>query len=113
MTDTVKTDGDAANRDRQVQVARHAEALQANNEPDSFPEEGTDEKMVQSRDTGEPAFSDGEALRATKAVIAAGLSGGGKTSADWPQGQPDEALDDGTNKPGGARDSSGKPQPSL
>ena len=98
MTDVLKSDGSAVQRDRQVEMARRGEHLTDTNEPDSFPEEGTDDKMVQARDTGAVAFTDEEALKATQAVIDAGLSGGGKTSADWPDGQPAEALDDGNNK---------------
>jgi len=98
MNDVVKSDGDAAHRDRQVEMAHRGERLTEHNEPDSFPEEGTDDKMVQASDTGAVPFSDEEALKATHAVIDAGLSGGGKTSADWPDGQPAEALDDGNNK---------------
>lgn len=98
MTDVLKSDGDAAQQDRQVEMARRGQHLTDDNEPDSFPEEGTDDKMVQASDTGAVPFSDEEALRATHAVIDAGLSGAGKTSADWPDGQPTEALDDGNNK---------------
>lgn len=111
MTDAVNTETRPGNTD--VDVAEHAERQQAQNQPDPFPEEGTDDKTVQGPERGDEALSEGEAVRATKAVIAAGLSGGGKTSANWPDGQPAEALDDGTNKPGGATDSSGKPQPGL
>lgn len=111
MTDAVNTETRATETD--VDVAEHAERQQAQNQPDPFPEEGTDDKTVQGPARGDQPLSEGEALRATKAVIAAGLSGGGKTSADWPDGQPAEALDDGTNKPGGRVDSSGKPQPGL
>jgi hypothetical protein len=107
MPNAVKTETRPGNTD--VAVAEHAERQQAQNQPDPFPEEGTDDKTVQGPERGDGALSEGEAVRATKAVIAAGLSGGGKTSADWPDGQPAEALDDGTNKP----DSSGKPQPGL
>ncbi|MBW8735013.1 MAG: hypothetical protein JF571_12050 [Asticcacaulis sp.] len=106
MADIPKSDGDAVQQARQVETARRGEHLTDHNEPDSFPEEGTDDKMVQARDTGAIPFSDEEATKATQAVIAAGLSGGGKTSTDWPDGQLAEALDDGTNKPGGADDSS-------
>lgn len=111
MTDAVNTETRATETD--VDVAEHAERQQAQNQPDPFPEEGTDDKTVQGPERGDKALSEGEALRATKAVIAAGLSDGGKTSADWPNGQPVEALDDGTNKPGGTVDSSVKPQPGL
>lgn len=110
---TVAAKPQARSGDTDVAVAEHAERQQVQNQPDPFPEEGTDDKTVQGPERGDEALSEGEALRATKAVIAAGLSGGGKTSADWPDGQPSEALDDGTNKPGGTVDSSGKPQPGL
>lgn len=72
------TDGDSP----VVRNARHGERLAQGNQPDSFPEEGTDDKMVQHGDTGEHPFSDAEALSATKAVIAAGLSGTGKVEQD-------------------------------
>ena len=98
MTDT-RTPSD-------VDVAEHAEEQQNRNQPDPFPEEGTDEKIVKPDTTADKPLSDGEAVRATKAVIASGLSGGGKASPDWPQGQPEEALDDGSNK-------SSKPTPGL
>jgi len=111
MTDAIKAETRPGNTD--VDVAENAERQQALNQPDPFPEEGTDDKTVQGPERGDRALSDGEAVRATRAVIATGLSGGGKTSADWPDGQPAEALDDGTNKPGGVADSSGEPQPGL
>jgi len=98
MTDVLKSDGSVTRQDRQVEMARRGEHLTDDNESDSFPEEGTDDKMVQARDTGAVPFSDEEALKATHAVIDAELSGGGKTSTDWPGGQPAEALDDGSNK---------------
>jgi len=104
MTDAMETETRATDTD--VDVAEHAERQQAQNQPDPFPEEGTDDKTVQGPARGDQPLSDGEAVRATKAVIAAGLSGGGKTSDNWPDSQPAEALDDGTNKRGGAADSS-------
>lgn len=104
MTDAVKTE--TRGKDTEVDVAEHAEDQQNRNQPDPFPEEGTDEKIVKPDSAADKPLSEDEALRATKAVIAAGLSGGGKTSPDWPEGQPAEALDDGTNK-------AGKPQPGL
>ena len=93
MTDDTKSD------ECEVKVASHAERLADDDDNDSFPPEGTDDKTVQHDDTGTMPFSDEEALKATHAVIDAGLSGGGKTSGDWPDGQPAEALDDGNNKP--------------
>ncbi|MGZ3297501.1 MAG: hypothetical protein ACXU8O_00685 [Asticcacaulis sp.] len=61
--------GSPAERERQVQMAKQGEKLSEANGPDSFPEEGTDDKMVQASDTGDVPFSDTEALRATRAVI--------------------------------------------
>lgn len=81
-----------------VRVASHAERLADDDDNDSFPPEGTDDKTVQAADTGAVPFSDEEALKATHAVIDAGLSGGGKISPDWPNGQPSETPDDGNNK---------------
>ena len=111
MTDAVKSEPRASDTD--VDVAEHAERQQALNQPDPFPEEGTDDKTVQGPERGDRALSEGEVVRATKAVIATGLSAGGKASADWPDGQPADALDDGANKPGGVADSAGKPQTGL
>ena len=93
MTDDTKSD------ECEVKVASHAERLADDDDNDSFPPEGTDDKTVQHDDTGTVPFSDEEALKATHAVIDAGLSGGGKINGDWPDGQPAQALDDGNNKP--------------
>lgn len=71
MTDAAKPETRSGNTD--VEVAEHAEAAQNRNQPDPFPEEGTDEKIVRPDATADQPLSDGEALRATRAVIAAGL----------------------------------------
>ena len=73
-----------------VRNARHGERLAEDNQPDSFPEEGTDDKMVQHGDTGEQPFSDDEALKATRAVIASGLASCGKVGDVTLAGGPDD-----------------------
>lgn len=93
MIDRVKAKKRQGSTD--VDVARTAERQQANDQPDPFPEEGTDEKTVQGPLHDKP-LSEDEAVTATRAVIDAGLSGSGKTAADWSDGRPPEALDDGT-----------------
>jgi len=91
--DDIKHVRDTDADDPIVRNARHGERLSEHNDPDSFPEEGTDDKMVQHADTGEQPFSDDEAVRATKAVIASGLSGHGKVSEDTAGKGPDDGTE--------------------
>lgn len=49
-------------------VSRNAERKQARNEPDPFPPEGTDEKVVRP-DIGDRPLSEPERVKATEAVI--------------------------------------------
>lgn len=78
-----------------AEAARSGEHLQAANEPDPFPPEGTDEKVVRPASEVDTPLSDAEATRATMEVIAQGLSGRGKTEADWSDGGPPQPVEDG------------------
>lgn len=60
-----------------VDVAVHGETRAEANKMDSFPEEGTDDKMVRPADTGDEPFSDAEAVEATQKAIKAEGHGGG------------------------------------
>ena len=60
-----------------VGVAVHAETRAEANKMDSFPEEGTDDKIVKPGDTGETPLSDNEAVQATQRAIQAEAHGGG------------------------------------
>ncbi len=60
---------DSKSEDCEVKVASHAERLADDDDNDSFPPEGTDDKTVQHDDTGTVPFSDDEALKATRAVL--------------------------------------------
>ncbi|WP_443748220.1 hypothetical protein [Asticcacaulis solisilvae] len=61
---------DSKSDECEVKVASHAERLAEDDDNDSFPPEGTDDKTVQQDDTGAKPFSDEEALKATQAAIA-------------------------------------------
>ncbi len=58
-----------------AKAAISAENLQAHDDPDPFPPEGTDDKMVQSADTGETPLTNREAISATLGALALGLFG--------------------------------------
>ena len=73
-------------------VAEHAQHLSEHGDMDSFPEEGTDDKVVQTANTETELITEDDAIRATQAVIDAGLSGRGQTGNNIPGG-----LDDGTD----------------
>ena len=100
-TDDIKQVHDTGPDSPIVRNARRGERLSQGNEPDSFPEEGTDDKMVQHADTGAQPFSDDEALRATRTVIDLGLSCQGKPVQDK-TGQ--DAADTGQEAAGKAPD---------
>lgn len=59
-----------------VAAAKSGEHLQHRNEPDPFPPEGTDDKMVQPGDIGDKPLSDAEATKATQSAINRGMSKG-------------------------------------
>ena len=54
-----------------VDVAVHGENRAEANKMDSFPEEGTDEKIVQPGGSDERPLSDDEAVKATKRAMQA------------------------------------------
>lgn len=60
-----------------VDVAAHAEDRAEAGKMDSFPEEGTDEKIVKPGIAADAPLSDSEAVEATKKAIQAEANGGG------------------------------------
>jgi hypothetical protein len=56
-----------------VHVAVHAQNMSEDGNPDPFPPEGTDDKLVQAGETGETALTDEEGLKAAQYVIATRL----------------------------------------
>lgn len=55
-------------------VSQDAENKQVRGQPDPFPPEGTDEKIISPAGEGEKPLSEKDRLRATKAVITHGIA---------------------------------------